>query len=131
MNRNFFRILNDNFDKYSDNILIEEDKGKSWTYHDVKQLTFHFSSFLKKLGLKKGSKIIIQAEKTVYSVCLYLCCLKSGIIYVPLNTAYTSNEMAYFIDNIDPDLMFLSSEKLSEHKNLLTCLLYTSPSPRD
>ena len=120
MNRNFFRILNDNFDKYSDNILIEEDKGKSWTYHDVKQLTFHFSSFLKKLGLKKGSKIIIQAEKTVYSVCLYLCCLKSGIIYVPLNTAYTSNEMTYFIDNIDPDLMFLSSEKLSEHKNLLT-----------
>ena len=120
MNKNFFRILSDNFDKYSDNILIEEDKGKIWTYDDVLQLTFHFSSFLKKLGLKKGSRIIIQAEKTVYSVCLYLSCLKLGIIYVPLNTAYTSSEMAYFIDNIDPDLMFLSSEKLSEHENLLT-----------
>ena len=57
MNRNFFRILNDNFDKYSDNILIEEDKGKSWTYHDVKQLTFHFSSFLKKLGLKENTLV--------------------------------------------------------------------------
>tara|TARA_B100000131_G_scaffold6908_1_gene7176 strand:+ start:592 stop:816 length:225 start_codon:yes stop_codon:yes gene_type:complete len=63
MNRNFFRILNDNFDKYSDNILIEEDKGKSWTYHDVKQLTFHFSSFLKKLGLKKGAELLFKQKR--------------------------------------------------------------------
>ena len=120
MNKNFFKILSDNFDKYSEKILIEEDKGKNWTYYDVKKLALHFSFFLKNLGLKKGSRIIVQAEKSVYLVCLYLCCLKSGIIYVPLNTAYTSNEMEYFINNIDPDLIFLSKKKLNEHKNLLS-----------
>ena len=38
MNQNFYRILNDNFDKYSDNILIEEESGEKWRYNDIKKL---------------------------------------------------------------------------------------------
>ena len=108
MNQNFYRILNDNFNKYSGNIFIEEESGEKWKYIDIKKLTSQFSTFLKDLGLKKGSRIIVQAEKSVHSVALYLSCLKTGIIYIPLNTAYTSNEMSYFINNVEPQLIFLS-----------------------
>ena len=119
MNQNFYRILNDNFNKYSDNIFIEEESGEKWKYNDIKKLTSQFSTFLKNLSLKKGSRIIVQAEKNVHSVALYLSCLKKGIIYIPLNTAYTSNEMSYFINNVEPQLIFLSNNKFDEHKDLL------------
>ena len=32
--------------------------------------------FFKNHGLKKGSKIIVQAEKSIHCVCIYLSCLK-------------------------------------------------------
>ena len=40
MNQNFYRILNDNFDKYSDNILIEEESGEKWKYNDIKTVSY-------------------------------------------------------------------------------------------
>ena len=119
MNQNFYSIPNDNFNKYSDNIFIEEESGEKWKYNDIKKLTSQFSTFLKNLSLKKGSRIIVQAEKNVHSVALYLSCLKKGIIYIPLNTAYTSNEMSYFINNVEPQLIFLSNNKFDEHEDLL------------
>ena len=76
--------------------------------------------FFKNHGLKKGSKIIVQAEKSIHCVCIYLSCLKLGIIYVPLNTAYTSNEISYFIETIQPELIFFSDEKKREHEILLS-----------
>ena len=119
MNGNFYNILNQNFSNYSKNICFEEESGRIWLYEDIENLASSFSAFLNQSGLKKGSKIIVQIEKSVLAVGLYLGCLRSGIIYVPLNVAYTSNEVKYFIEDINPDLIFLSLEKKSEHSALL------------
>lgn len=119
MNGNFYNILNKKFSNYSENICFEEESGRIWLYEDIENLASSFSAFLNQSGLKKGSKIIVQIEKSVLAVGLYLGCLRSGIIYVPLNVAYTSNEVKYFIEDINPDLIFLSLEKKSEHSALL------------
>ena len=68
MNQNFYRILNDNFNKYSDNIFIEEESGEKWKYNDIKKLTSQFSTFLRNLSLKKGSRIKFFAHDTHYDV---------------------------------------------------------------
>jgi malonyl-CoA/methylmalonyl-CoA synthetase len=38
-------------------------------------------------------------------VLLYLACLRAGAVYLPLNTAYTLAELAYFIVDADPALV--------------------------
>ena len=119
MNENFYKILDDKFSHYSNNICFEEPSGKIWKYSDVKELTSKFSTFFRQLGLKKGSRVIVQIEKSVTAIALYLGCLKSGIIYVPLNIAYTSNELEYFIENVNPDLIFFSNDKYLDHQELL------------
>jgi len=120
MNKNFFTSINTNFINNREKILIEEENGKTWTCKEIQKLTAKFSTFFKNHGLKKGSKIIVQAEKSIHCVCIYLSCLKLGIIYVPLNTAYTSNEISYFIETIQPELIFFSEEKKREHEILLS-----------
>tara|TARA_B100000427_G_scaffold326370_1_gene334885 strand:- start:2491 stop:4008 length:1518 start_codon:yes stop_codon:yes gene_type:complete len=119
MNGNFYNILSKKFSNYSENICFEEESGRIWRYEDIKNLASKFSAFLNQSGLKKGSKVIVQVDKSVLAVGLYLGCLRSGIIYVPLNVAYTSNELKYFIEDINPDLIFLSLEKKYEHSKLL------------
>jgi malonyl-CoA/methylmalonyl-CoA synthetase len=37
---------------------------------------------------------------------LYLASLRAGLVYVPLNTAYTAAELAYFIADAEPKLIF-------------------------
>ena len=63
MNQNFYRILNDNFNKYSDNIFIEEESGEKWKYNDIKKLTSQFSTFLKNLSLKKEVELLFKLKK--------------------------------------------------------------------
>ena len=57
-------------------------------------------------GAKPGDRILVQAEKSVESALLYLASLRAGLVYVPLNTAYTEAELGYFIEDAEPALIF-------------------------
>ena len=50
--------------------------------------------------------MLVQAGKSVEIAFLYLACLRAGLVYVPLNTAYTPAELAYFIADAEPALIF-------------------------
>ena len=44
----------------------------------------------------------MQVEKSVEALLLYLAVLRAGYVYLPLNTAYKSDEIDYFIGNAEP-----------------------------
>jgi malonyl-CoA/methylmalonyl-CoA synthetase len=56
-------------------------------------------------GARPGDRILVQAEKSVESALLYLAALRAGLVYVPLNTAYTRTELAWFIDDAEPAIV--------------------------
>ena len=57
-------------------------------------------------GAGPGDRILVQAEKSIEGALLYLASLRAGLIYVPLNTAYTAAELAYFIGDAESKLVF-------------------------
>ena len=59
-----------------------------------------------RLGAEPGDRILVQAEKSVEGALLYLASLRAGLIFVPLNTAYTAAELSYFIEDAEPKLVF-------------------------
>ncbi len=65
-----------------------------------------YAAALVRLGAEPGDRILVQAEKSVEGALLYLASLRAGLIYVPLNTAYTAAELAYFIEDAEPKLVF-------------------------
>ena len=65
-----------------------------------------YAAALVRLGAAPGDRILVQAEKSVAGALLYLASLRAGLIYVPLNTAYTAAELAYFIEDAEPKLVF-------------------------
>jgi malonyl-CoA/methylmalonyl-CoA synthetase len=51
-----------------------------------------------------------RLKKSVEALMLYLAVLRAGLVYVPLNTAYQSAEMAYFIGNAEPAVVVCSAQ---------------------
>jgi malonyl-CoA/methylmalonyl-CoA synthetase len=67
------------------------------------------ANLLASLDLPAGARVAVQTEKSVEALMLYLAVLRAGLIYVPLNTAYQSGEMEYFIGDAEPGLVVCSS----------------------
>jgi malonyl-CoA/methylmalonyl-CoA synthetase len=49
-----------------------------------------------------GDRVVAQVEKSPEAIALYLACLRLGAVFVPLNTAYTAAEIAYFLGDAEP-----------------------------
>ena len=68
-------------------------------------------------GANAGDRVLVQVDKCVEAVALYLACLRAGTVHVPLNPAFTADEVAYFLSDADPSVVVLDPE--SEAVNLV------------
>ncbi|WP_221893067.1 AMP-binding protein [Parasphingopyxis marina] len=62
-------------------------------------------------GAQPGDRILVQVEKSVENVLLDLASLRAGLVYVPLNTAYTAAELGYFIGDAEPAVIVCDPAK--------------------
>ena len=62
-------------------------------------------------GVKPGDRVAAQTEKSVPALVLYLATVRAGAVYLPLNTAYTLNELDYFITDAEPSLVVCDPSK--------------------
>jgi malonyl-CoA/methylmalonyl-CoA synthetase len=85
-----------------DATLFESDTGERYTYADLERETARVASFLTRQGLKAGDRIAAQIDKSPQGLFLYLGCLRAGIVFLPLNTAYQKGELGYFIGDAEP-----------------------------
>lgn len=81
---------------------ILEQGEVALTYADLDAATAGYAAALTGAGATPGDRIVVQVEKSVANVLLYLGALRAGLVYVPLNTAYTVEELAYFIGDAEP-----------------------------
>jgi malonyl-CoA/methylmalonyl-CoA synthetase len=61
-----------------------------------------WAAALHRLGARPGDRLLVQVEKSVEAALLYLASLRAGLVWVPLNTAYTPAEVEYFIADAEP-----------------------------
>ncbi|HZV20560.1 MAG TPA: AMP-binding protein, partial [Hyphomicrobiales bacterium] len=85
-------------------IALETDEGKTYSYRDVLNRTAQLANSLNAAGLSPGDRVAVQVEKSPEALFLYLACLRAGGAYLPLNTAYTPAELAYFLADAQPSL---------------------------
>lgn len=79
--------------------------GEDWTYARLRAEVDRAATALAAWGVAVGDRVLVQVEKTPQAAALYLACIKSGAVYVPINTAYTKPEVGYFIADCRPGLL--------------------------
>ena len=112
-NANLFSRL---FDKLDDpgRLAIEELDGNRISYADLIARAGRMANVLVSRGVKVGDRVAAQTEKSVAALVLYLATVRAGAIYLPLNTAYTLNELEYFIGDAEPSLVVCDPAKAEE-----------------
>ena len=104
-NGNLFAALRAAFPPDLDAVAVETDSDLCYSWRDLERATAMLANLLTSLDLPAGARIAAQVEKSVEAMLLYLATLRAGFVYLPLNTAYRSAEMAYFIGNAEPALV--------------------------
>src|SRR5438128_2053527 len=94
----------------------------------LQQQVARYAMTLHALGLRRGERLAVQVDKSVANIVLYLACLRMGAVYLPLNTAYQSSEIDYFLQDAQPRLLVVASERATElapvaRRNAVTALL--------
>jgi malonyl-CoA/methylmalonyl-CoA synthetase len=109
-NANLFSRL---FDRLNDpnRLAIETHDGERITYGDLIARAGQFANVLVARGVKPGDRVAVQVEKSVANLVLYLATVRAGAVYLPLNTAYTLNELDYFITDAEPSLVVCDPAK--------------------
>ncbi|MCE2880201.1 MAG: malonyl-CoA synthase [Comamonadaceae bacterium] len=109
-NHNLFAALRAAFPDQLDEIAIETDSGLCYSWRDLDRATAMMANLLEGLELEPGARIAVQVEKSVEAVMLYLATLRAGYVFLPLNTAYQSAEIEYFVANAEPAVVVCSSK---------------------
>ena len=84
---------------------LETVDGSITTYHHFFARSAKLAHALAAAGVKDGDRVLVQVEKSLDALALYLACVRAGAILVPLNTAYTVQELDYLIADADPALV--------------------------
>src|SRR4029453_16260452 len=129
--------------QHPDRLLLKTPDGQRGTSPAMNRRVDRVAAALAQRAVVAGDRVVAQVEKSPDAIALYLACLRVGAAFVPLNTAYTSAEIEYFLGNADPkvavgvdggvslaELTYDESEQAQAHADLrksdLAALLYTS-----
>lgn len=88
---------------------MAEDPARVWivggaTYAELLGETGRLANTLRFLGLKKGDRLLLQVDKCEAVLSLYLACLRTGVIFLPVNPGYTVAETEHFLQDAEPAL---------------------------
>ena len=105
---NLFAALRAGFPRDLDQTAVQTETGLFYSWRDLDRATAMLANLLQSLGLPAGSRVAAHVDKSVEAMLLYLATLRAGYVYVPLNVAYQSAELEYFLANAEPAVLVCS-----------------------
>ncbi len=85
--------------------------GSTITYDAFLRMAARMANAMTDMGLEPGDRVAAQVEKSPEALALYAACVQAGLIFLPLNTAYTVDELSYFIENSGAKLVVCDGAK--------------------
>ena len=107
-NKNLFSRITDRICD-PERVAIVDGDGRVTRYGDLIARSGRIANLFARHGLQPGERVAVQVEKSVDALTVYLATLRAGGVYLPLNTAYTANELDYFLSDAEPRIVVCDS----------------------
>ncbi|WP_420585892.1 malonate--CoA ligase [Ruegeria sp.] len=85
--------------------------GQTITHAAFLDLAAQIANALTGYELEPGERVAVQVEKSPEALALVAACAQTGLIFLPLNTGYTTSELRYFIENSGAKLVVCDASK--------------------
>jgi malonyl-CoA/methylmalonyl-CoA synthetase len=73
--------------------------GRTISHGAFHAMAARMAGALTAAGLRPGDRVAVQVEKSPQALALYAGSVMAGVVFLPLNTGYTAEELAYFIED--------------------------------
>jgi malonyl-CoA/methylmalonyl-CoA synthetase len=93
--------------------------GGTLTYGAFVTLSARLANVFAGLGLAKGDRVALQVAKSPMGLAVYAACVRSGLVLLPLNTAYTTSELSYFLGDAEPRLVICGDKDAAAMTEIL------------
>ena len=110
MSDNIYALFESRFPADRSRDFIEVSGGPRYSYADLEATSARYARLLARLGVVEGDRVAAQVEKSPEALFLYLACMRARAIYLPLNTAYRSAELDYFLRDAEPAVVVCAPE---------------------
>ncbi|NEY90557.1 malonate--CoA ligase [Tabrizicola oligotrophica] len=87
-----------------DTVLMHLPAGRSLTARAFHDLIGQAANALVAAGVRPGDRVAVQVAKSPEALAVYAATVSVGAVFLPLNTAYTPDEVSYFLGNAAPRL---------------------------
>lgn len=105
---NLFLALRQSFPDDLDATAVVTESDSTYSWRELDQGSARIANLFLAVGAEPGDRVAVQVEKSVEALMIYLACLRAGLVFLPLNTAYQSAEVEYFIGNAEPSVVVCS-----------------------
>ncbi|MEZ5402695.1 MAG: AMP-binding protein [Bryobacteraceae bacterium] len=87
-----------------------EWRGESWTFGQIDERSNRLAQLLLARNIAPGDRICAYLANCPELVDLYLACVKTGIVFVPINILYRDREITHIVADAAPKLIVTRSE---------------------
>ena len=91
--------------------VLEVPHGPVFTYGELEAESGRFAAHMAGRGLRPGDRVAMQVDKSPAALFAYLGCLRAGLVFLPMNTAYTDEEVDYLVGDAEPGLIVCQPER--------------------
>jgi len=85
-------------------LFLKTPDGRQLTYAALRGDSGRFAAALAHRGVVRGDRVMVQVDKSVEAILLYVACLRLGAVFVPANVANTPTEIDYLLRDSQPRL---------------------------
>src|SRR6202790_1347066 len=84
--------------------------GSVYTFGEIDARSNRMARALAARGLTKGNRLCVYLANSIEMIDLYLACIKTGVIFVPINILYRDREMSHILSDAEPRLLVTGAE---------------------
>jgi malonyl-CoA/methylmalonyl-CoA synthetase len=84
---------------------------RTLTFGEVDALSGRVARVLAGRGLGPGDRLAVQLPNGAEIVLLFLACLKSGVVFVPVNVLYRAREVGHIVGDAEPKAVVTTADR--------------------
>ncbi|MCX8507410.1 MAG: AMP-binding protein, partial [Rhodobacteraceae bacterium] len=81
--------------------------GAGLSYRDFLTQTARYAHGLRAAGLRPGDRLALQLDKSPAMLAVIAAAIQAGVVFLPLNPAYTPSEVGYFVGDAGAKLLLV------------------------
>jgi len=78
--------------------------GKQLTYHQIKKHSDRFAASIRRMGIRKGDRVVLLLPNSPQFIIAYYGLLKAGAVIVPLNPLSAERELEFYLTDSEAEV---------------------------